>query len=473
MSQHTFAIANEAGAAFRGDVNNALQALASQSSGAAAPGTTYAYQPWLDTTTSTLKRRNAANSAWVVRDTADESFLLGRSSNTILGLSDRSKMIDATASFTQTLSAAATLGDGWWIAYRVEAGFQIVFDPNASENIDGATTKTVNGPASGILYCNGSQFLTVGFDGVAQLQKNFLINGSMAIAQRAMPTADNSYCLDRWRLMLGAANAATVTQDTADVPTGAKYACKLVVGSGINNKFGIFQPIEGVNIYELRGQTVSILVPLKATAGLTDGSGKIRVGILQWTGTEDSISATPISAWNAEGTNPTLIANWAFANTPAAIAVTTSWADYAVLNVSISASAVNLGVLIWSDDKANTQTTDILRVGGYVTFVKGGNVPNPVVAPITKEKADCQRYYEKDGISGVTAPGSANATGYWIPFAVDKRVAPTMVSSQSSLSGCTAGSADTASVRGFRDYVISTGAGACSWVDNWTASAEL
>lgn len=65
MSQHALTIANQAGAAFRADVVNALQALGSLSSGASAPGTTYAYMLWADSTSGFLKQRNAANSAWV------------------------------------------------------------------------------------------------------------------------------------------------------------------------------------------------------------------------------------------------------------------------------------------------------------------------------------------------------------------------------------------------------------------------
>lgn len=65
MSQHALTIANQAGAAFRADIVNALQALGSNSSGASAPGTTYAYMLWADTTSGFLKQRNAANSAWV------------------------------------------------------------------------------------------------------------------------------------------------------------------------------------------------------------------------------------------------------------------------------------------------------------------------------------------------------------------------------------------------------------------------
>lgn len=66
MSQNDFVIANQAGAAFRADVNSALQALASLNAGATAPGTTYAYMLWYDTTLALLKIRNGGNSAWVI-----------------------------------------------------------------------------------------------------------------------------------------------------------------------------------------------------------------------------------------------------------------------------------------------------------------------------------------------------------------------------------------------------------------------
>jgi hypothetical protein len=55
------------GTTFRAAINSSLQALASNSSGATAPSTTYAYQFWVDTSTTlpTLKQRNAANTGWV------------------------------------------------------------------------------------------------------------------------------------------------------------------------------------------------------------------------------------------------------------------------------------------------------------------------------------------------------------------------------------------------------------------------
>lgn len=65
MSQHDMDIANQAGAAFRADLNAALVALAGMSSGSSAPTTTFAYQCWADTNTGLLKMRNAANTAWI------------------------------------------------------------------------------------------------------------------------------------------------------------------------------------------------------------------------------------------------------------------------------------------------------------------------------------------------------------------------------------------------------------------------
>lgn len=65
MSQNDFVIANANGATVRADINSALQALASLSSGASAPGTTYANQLWHDETNDLLKIRDEANTAWI------------------------------------------------------------------------------------------------------------------------------------------------------------------------------------------------------------------------------------------------------------------------------------------------------------------------------------------------------------------------------------------------------------------------
>ena len=70
MSQADFTIADQDGASFLVDINAQLAAIVSQSSGATEPATKYAYQYWADTSAGILKRRNAANSAWI-----DEIYL--------------------------------------------------------------------------------------------------------------------------------------------------------------------------------------------------------------------------------------------------------------------------------------------------------------------------------------------------------------------------------------------------------------
>jgi len=65
MSQNDFVIADADGATVLADLNAALQALASISKGASAPGTTYSGQLWWDTGNKVIKIRNDANSAWI------------------------------------------------------------------------------------------------------------------------------------------------------------------------------------------------------------------------------------------------------------------------------------------------------------------------------------------------------------------------------------------------------------------------
>lgn len=73
MSQHDFDIANQTAPSFRADLNDALAALASLSSGATAPSTTYANMLWYDTANNLLKMRNESNSAWITIGTLNQS----------------------------------------------------------------------------------------------------------------------------------------------------------------------------------------------------------------------------------------------------------------------------------------------------------------------------------------------------------------------------------------------------------------
>lgn len=72
MAQHDFSIANQGFPAFRADLNDALGAIASSSSGTTAPSVPYANQLWMDTTNHILKVRNEDNNAWISICTLDQ-----------------------------------------------------------------------------------------------------------------------------------------------------------------------------------------------------------------------------------------------------------------------------------------------------------------------------------------------------------------------------------------------------------------
>ncbi|HSG60769.1 MAG TPA: hypothetical protein VLA24_04970 [Pseudomonadales bacterium] len=73
MAQHDFSIANQGFPAFRADLNDALGAIASSSSGTTAPSVPYANQLWMDTTNHILKVRNEDNDAWISVATFDQT----------------------------------------------------------------------------------------------------------------------------------------------------------------------------------------------------------------------------------------------------------------------------------------------------------------------------------------------------------------------------------------------------------------
>ena len=74
MSQHDMDVANGPGLTFRTDMNAALQALVSQSSGAATPNPTFPCQVWADTGTGRMKKRNSANTAWLDMGALDSTL---------------------------------------------------------------------------------------------------------------------------------------------------------------------------------------------------------------------------------------------------------------------------------------------------------------------------------------------------------------------------------------------------------------
>jgi hypothetical protein len=263
--------------------------------------------------------------------------------------------------------------------------------------------------------------------------KNRLVNGSFNIAQRGTSFVsgandDDTYNLDRWYVLSDGNDAVDITQTTT-VPTGAKYSIGLDVET-VNKKFGIAQIIENVNCYDAIGGNVTLSFQAKVSA--TTKLDNVKCAIVAWSGTADSVTSDIISAWGAEGTNPTLIANATYENTPANLNVTTSWATYSVTANVDTASTANIIVFIWSD-VTDTTLGDFLYITNAQLEV--GTSATPFERRLYgQELANCQRYYTKfsgssdaslfAGITlGVTSGGTTvDAVG---TFPVAMRTTPT------------------------------------------------
>lgn len=110
MSQHDMDVANGPGATVRTDVNNALQALASNSAGPLAPATTFPCQWWGDTATGRLKRRNIANSGWIDMGPLDTQGFLLVSGGTMTGpINDAPTQTIASATLTDIGAATSNV----------------------------------------------------------------------------------------------------------------------------------------------------------------------------------------------------------------------------------------------------------------------------------------------------------------------------------------------------------------------------
>ena len=110
MATHDYNLANQDGASFRSDLNNALSAIVSNNSSSTAPATTFAHQIWVDTTANVIKQRNAANDAWVELWRIDGGFNAKTfSSNVTLNAQSDLRFADSDSSNWVAFQAPATV----------------------------------------------------------------------------------------------------------------------------------------------------------------------------------------------------------------------------------------------------------------------------------------------------------------------------------------------------------------------------
>lgn len=306
--------------------------------------------------------------------------------------------------------------------------------------------------------------------------RNALLNGNFQIAQRgtsfvAGANNDDTYNLDRWYVLSDGNDAVDITQDTTTVPTnGSQTAIALDVETA-NKKFGIAQIIETRNCAAFIGNTVTF--SFKARVSSTTRLNNIKAAIIAWDGTADTVTSDIISAWNSGGTNPTLIANATYENTPANLNVTATYATYSVTAAVDTASTKNIIVFIWSDVVV-TAAADFL----YVTDAQlelGSTVTPFERRPIGIEQLLCQRYYQTFTYRARWDASSAtDSDARYLPFPAVMRAAPTgsnlTPTENVNVATATLGVATRSS---FGIEITPTAAGAVGWTAELLYDSEL
>lgn len=243
--------------------------------------------------------------------------------------------------------------------------------------------------------------------------KNGLINGGFRVAQRGTSftaattpaNSDDTYLLDRWLLLSDGNDIVDVSQEASVVPTGAYAALKALVATA-NKKFGFVQIIEARDAARFAGKTVSVSCQARTTSGAVVEN--VRMAVLSWSSTADSVTSDVVSAWGNEGENPTFAANWTAENVAANQAVTAdAYATLKVEGISVDTAGMkNLAVFVWVDD-TDCAANDLLYLGN-VQIEEGTVATTFESRPFTTELALCQRYFQKSYRQGY-APGSANS----------------------------------------------------------------
>lgn len=171
--------------------------------------------------------------------------------------SDMGKLLLCSGTFTVSLTAAATLGDGFSFIVENNGTGVITIDPNSTEQIDGVATKTLAAGDWCVVTCTGTGFNTFGVSSISTSSVQTAIAGSNydelgTYAILANPTTNttitigNNYsgsALRYWGFLSGTGSAGSgtvINGGLGNAPSGTWKAMTRVTGVGGLMSGGLF-----------------------------------------------------------------------------------------------------------------------------------------------------------------------------------------------------------------------------------------
>ena len=235
MAQHDMNIANQGFPATRADLNNALQALVSNSSGTSAPSTTFANQWWYDTTNNKMYLRNEANSAWI------EVFALDQSNNEWqivtgqISAADGDGLVfktdDGNTRITLSDGGDVTFADGTDVITASAGTDNVRIGEGAGDSIaSGGNENILIGKNAGTALTTGDRNVAVGhtaFDSATDQQDN------VAVGHNALSSITSSGPTDTNCTAIGSKALESLTTGYHNTAVG--YGSQDAMVSGIRN----------------------------------------------------------------------------------------------------------------------------------------------------------------------------------------------------------------------------------------------
>lgn len=233
----------------------------------------------------------------------------------------------------------------------------------------------------------------------SSFKRNRIINGNMAVSQRATSfssPASGSYTLDRWLIGWSGAAPATVAQVSG--PTGFRNALQ-ITGAASNTSVNILQRIESYNCSDLSGKTITIQANISASASQTVA------WYLYYANSQDTFSSvTTISngTWSVTSTATTFTAT------------VTGLPSGATNGLQLQIIPNNIGAF----------TSGTISITGVQLEV--GSAATPYEVQIYSDQlAQCQRYYYNGTFATAGTTSTTQCNGQFI-FPVTMRSSPTV-----------------------------------------------
>ena len=302
MSQNTnYNLANQSGANFRAELNNTLLDIVSNNSGATEPATMFAYELWVDTSSSVMKIRNSGNDAWITLpfsigadNTVDInggtvngiSSLSFSSGSTVTSILDEDNLASNSATALATQQSLKTYIDSQVTAQDLD--FQADSGGVLSIDLD-SETFTLNG-GTGITTAGAENTVTFAIDSTVAT-----LTGSQTLTNKSLDLDNNTLTnLEVDNLKAGVLDTDLNAVSGSDNTLASAKAIKTYVDAAITAEDLDISDGTNSGSIDLDSETLGLLGGTGVTSALSGNNITFAIG--QAVGTSDNVTFGVVTA---------------------------------------------------------------------------------------------------------------------------------------------------------------------------------